>query len=342
MVAAVLSFSFIYSLAANFFLLSASASGGTTYYTAQPGDYLYKIGQRFGVPWQSIAQANNIAPPYIIYVGEELLIPSGSPQPHITTNSCTPPSSIQSGPRNVAPELNSLDPSGKYVMLRFDDGYQSQWVNALPVLQRYGFKAVFLIITGALTRGGMNYSVGDGWTYMSWQEVWWLYSNGYEISDHTTTHPHSLGALNCAGLQYEVYDSRQTLAQNGITYVPSLALPDGEGYGNATVLDYAYASGFSHVYPDGQDHSTAITNYGGPRTYWYELDAANSESFSYFKSVVSLASGSSFVVGLYIHQVNDHVAGTTYYMNTTNFDQDMAYLAANGYTVVLPSQLPGY
>jgi len=48
------------------------------YYTVQPGDYLVLIGQKFGVPWQSIAQANNIQSPYVLYVGEKLLIPQGS------------------------------------------------------------------------------------------------------------------------------------------------------------------------------------------------------------------------------------------------------------------------
>jgi LysM repeat protein len=29
----------------------------------------------FGVPWQQIAQMNNIQSPYVIYVGEALVIP---------------------------------------------------------------------------------------------------------------------------------------------------------------------------------------------------------------------------------------------------------------------------
>ena len=173
--------------------------------------------------------------------------------------------------------------------------------------------------------------------YSSWQEVQWLYNNGFEISDHSATHPNSLNVESCSGLNSEIYQSRKLLAQNGISFDPGFALPDGVGYNNASLLSYIYASGFSHVYPDGQDQSTAVLNYNnGPRTYWYELDAANYESFTYFRSAVSQASG-SFVVGLYMHLVTDHVSGSMYYINTTNFRQDMAYLANNGYTVILPS-----
>jgi len=47
--------------------------GGT--YTVQPGDYLAKLAQQWGVSWQQIAALNNIYYPYIIYVGQVLKKP---------------------------------------------------------------------------------------------------------------------------------------------------------------------------------------------------------------------------------------------------------------------------
>ncbi len=48
--------------------------GGT--YVVQPGDFLSGIGDMFGVPWELIAQANNIeGPNYVITPGQELIIP---------------------------------------------------------------------------------------------------------------------------------------------------------------------------------------------------------------------------------------------------------------------------
>jgi LysM repeat protein len=46
-------------------------------YTVQPGDTLSKIAQRFGTTYTAIAQANNIANPNYIYVGQVLVIPGG-------------------------------------------------------------------------------------------------------------------------------------------------------------------------------------------------------------------------------------------------------------------------
>jgi LysM repeat protein len=57
---------------------SASFAIGDTY-TVQPGDALSLIGEKVGVPWLLIAQANNIpGPDYIVQVGQVLIIPVGA------------------------------------------------------------------------------------------------------------------------------------------------------------------------------------------------------------------------------------------------------------------------
>jgi len=52
------------------------AGSGTTY-TVQAGDRLFSIGRQFGVNPYSIAQLNNILPPYVIHPGQVLKIPTG-------------------------------------------------------------------------------------------------------------------------------------------------------------------------------------------------------------------------------------------------------------------------
>jgi len=44
-------------------------------YTVQPGDTLFAIARKFNITWESIAAANNIAPPYVISPGQQLAIP---------------------------------------------------------------------------------------------------------------------------------------------------------------------------------------------------------------------------------------------------------------------------
>ena len=41
------------------------------------GETLFKIALQYGVPWMSIAEANNLTSPYVIYPGQTLVIPGG-------------------------------------------------------------------------------------------------------------------------------------------------------------------------------------------------------------------------------------------------------------------------
>lgn len=65
------------------------------------------------------------------------------------------------------------------VVLTFDDGWKSV-LRAVPILNLYGFKASFWIITGK----------GIGNSYIEWSDIAELAKNpNFEIGSHTVTHP---------------------------------------------------------------------------------------------------------------------------------------------------------
>jgi hypothetical protein len=236
--------------------------------------------------------------------------------------------------------MNTSGKPTRYVMLRLDDGYQDAWTYALPILAHYGFRSMFAILVGA-TRDTVTCTGYAGSEYMSWAEVEWLYSHQNEISDHTYDEI-DLGHQNLSTLQYYINNSRQAFINHGITNLPSLTLPLGAAFNNATVARYIYAANFTHFY--SAYGPVGISNYTTLETVWYSIDSMPGDpgdSLSAFESIVNQSS-STFVVGLMFHHVNDHAANTGYYVNVTAFAQDMAYLYQNGYTVVLPEQLPGY
>jgi LysM repeat protein len=59
--------------------IPVSAPGPTRSFThvVTRGETLFLISLRYGISWQAIAQANNLTPPYVIYVGQTLVIPGG-------------------------------------------------------------------------------------------------------------------------------------------------------------------------------------------------------------------------------------------------------------------------
>ncbi|MFD1040496.1 LysM peptidoglycan-binding domain-containing protein [Virgibacillus byunsanensis] len=48
-----------------------------TFYVVRPGDTVYQIARRWELPVESVIDANNLSPPYTIYVGQQLSIPPG-------------------------------------------------------------------------------------------------------------------------------------------------------------------------------------------------------------------------------------------------------------------------
>jgi len=74
-------------------------------YTVKKGDTLYSIGLEHGYDYKEIARANNIAPPYTIYVGQRLKLKPGSPAP-------APVAEADSGDVVITPlDMGSVDSS---------------------------------------------------------------------------------------------------------------------------------------------------------------------------------------------------------------------------------------
>jgi len=312
-------------------------------YSVQRGDTLLRIGQTFNVPWQEIAYANGLSAPYEIYPNQVLNVPQDNPaclNQGITLPADDAKANVTYGAPVYANETG-VSPD-KRVIIRFDDGYQDEWTNALPILAKYGYHAVFAIIDSYQKTQSVctPYESFQQAYYMNWAEVQWLAQNGNEISDHTWTHP-DLNTLSPAQLEQEIVYSKQVFIRHGIDPM-TLTLPYGDGYGNATVMSYIISNGFSYVYTvEGVGNTRqAIFPYSNVNVTWHDIDIFDNESLATFSSIANQA-GPNNVVGLTFHSVGDDAVNDTYETNTANFAADMEYLHQNGFDVILPWQLPG-
>ncbi len=52
---------------------------GVTTYVVKPGDTLFAISQRYGLPINIVIEANGLEPPYVIVPDQVLLVPPGVP-----------------------------------------------------------------------------------------------------------------------------------------------------------------------------------------------------------------------------------------------------------------------
>ncbi|HEX7033775.1 MAG TPA: polysaccharide deacetylase family protein [Nitrososphaera sp.] len=122
---------------------------------------------------------------------------------------------------NTANSTNSQ----KAVILAFDDGWKSQYHQAKPILDKYGFKATFSIVCGYI-----GYD-----SYMTWREIRDLHNSGHDIQSHSMQH-RDLTKLSAEELDYELGASKQCLHEHGID-ATVFATPYNRGWDNATVIE---------------------------------------------------------------------------------------------------------
>ena len=114
----------------------------------------------------------------------------------------------------------------KVVILNFDDGRKTQFTQAKPILDKYGFKATFYIVCKYLdNKKG----------YMNWTELETLYKEGHDVGSHTNNHA-NLSDSSKKSLEYQIGQSKVCLQQHGIN-ATSFAYPFDKGWDNKTVVN---------------------------------------------------------------------------------------------------------
>ena len=123
-------------------------------------------------------------------------------------------------------------PPGKPIVLTFDNGYQSQYTNALPVLRRMGWVGNEMMQLSGLppSQGGLSDSQVRG-----------LVSDGWEIDTQGMSHA-DLIAVPASELHFQVFTARQLLRRRYRVTADWFAYPSG--HYNANVIATLKAAGF--------------------------------------------------------------------------------------------------
>jgi peptidoglycan/xylan/chitin deacetylase (PgdA/CDA1 family) len=141
-----------------------------------------------------------------------------------------------------------LDLQINSVVLHFDDGWKSA-LHALPILQKYDFKATFWIIV----------EKGIGGDNLEWDQLVSLSRDPHiEIYSHTMTHPwSSVNNLRTwaegknpdkgmTDIDWELQESRRILEERLSRPIPYLAWPSG--YYNDILVKAALRAGYSALF----------------------------------------------------------------------------------------------
>lgn len=105
----------------------------------------------------------------------------------------------------------------KPIILTFDDGYDDNYYEMLPILEAHGMKAVVYMVTNMIGQPG----------YLTWEQLREMQNRGVEIGSHTANHV-PLTELPPEERNDELKLSKLILEWNGIKTVFSLSYPNGK------------------------------------------------------------------------------------------------------------------
>ncbi len=153
-------------------------------------------------------------------------------------------------------DFDNLANIEKPVLLTFDDGYEDNYTNLLPLLKKYKAKATVFVITGEI---GNEH-------YMNAKQVKEMSDSGLvSIQSHTVTHPY-LADLNEEKMETELYDSKCTLARITRKEPFVLGYPNGS-YSNASIAATQQHYSFGLLMNGGMYTTGTHDLYQIPRIY---------------------------------------------------------------------------
>jgi hypothetical protein len=251
----------------------------------------------------------------------------------------------------------------KVVILTFGDTLKSQFTNAKPILDKYGFKGSFFITC---------LSVGSSKSDLTWQDISALQKDGQDIQSKAMTH-RIMTQLSPSDLNYEIAGSKECLDNHGIN-ATAIATIHGIGRNNGTVIDeigkyyHLAVNGFGKLMPlhcTGYDkHSnqtdcrtffnngtlTDVNRYSLREWSHNNIDQANShndsKTFEIFVDEVNIqdkynkVNGPMLAVPIVAYHMIDNKK-TPYSTDVTLFDREMKYLHDNDFKVLTVNDL-GY
>lgn len=141
--------------------------------------------------------------------------------------------------------IHRLQYGKKYLMITADDGYQDNLTRMLPLLEKYGYKAVVYVVTGeGYNRWDVEHPTNPDTkvSLMSGEQIKALAASGHvEIGGHTLTHPR-LSQLTPEQQAHEIQENKLQLEILLGHPLLSFAYPYGDM--NESAKEQAIAAGY--------------------------------------------------------------------------------------------------
>jgi peptidoglycan/xylan/chitin deacetylase (PgdA/CDA1 family) len=223
--------------------------------------------------------------------------------------------------------LTKAQSTSGIVTLVFDDGWNSQFNNAFPLMQEHGFVGTYYIITSC---------VGSG-DYMNMSDLQTLQATGNEIASHSVTHP-IFTNLTDSQINYECNASKQFLQNNGF---PATNFAYPYGYSNSNVdsivlqyyrsARYSAAGGYLMPIPPTSIQMSIPMGFPG--------ETGDSTALAKNEEIVRLAQETNSWVIIFFHNILSTPLTTPWEIERSNFAEFLNYLGNSSVQVKTINQV---
>lgn len=139
---------------------------------------------------------------------------------------------------------NNYNVNKRNVILTFDDGCESLYINAFPIFKKYRIKAVIYVVAKSIGDRNVVWPLNDNLdplNILTKQQLLEMTTYGIEIGSHLCHHVH-LPQLSLNEIKTELFESKQILEAELGKEIYSVAYPFGSY--NTKVLDIALQAGY--------------------------------------------------------------------------------------------------
>jgi peptidoglycan/xylan/chitin deacetylase (PgdA/CDA1 family) len=229
--------------------------------------------------------------------------------------------------------------NNKVVILTFGNAPKSQYTEAKPILDKYGFKASFFVVCNWINSDKDN-------SHMTWQDIETLYNEGHDIGAKSLNHK-DLTTLSASELEFEVGQSKKCLADQNID-ARVFGTPYGKGWDQQEEVDNynsnvqtdcrTYSDDGMLTYANRYSikewsHSNADKEYFGNDQIIFEefVKAVNSQDEFNGDGIIRA------IPIIAYHDLDHNITPDSTSVNL--FDAEMKYLYDNGFTVITMADL---
>jgi peptidoglycan/xylan/chitin deacetylase (PgdA/CDA1 family) len=229
-----------------------------------------------------------------------------------------------------APDAEQLPPQlfqEPLISVTFDDGFETTYTHAMPLLQKYGIHTTQYVLSGTSNQP----------TYVSWDQIKRMQEAGHEIACHSVNHP-DLTTLDNEDLNWQLKTCKEDVEKH-IGPIHNFASPYGsEDKRTLAAINKYYGSQRN----TNGDPTNGVTdadvnlpdNFN--RNDIIAITIRHDTTVDQLKKLVAYAKATNGWVVLTYHQADD--PGSKFSVTDADFNKQFAYLAGTDVRIVTMQQ----